>query len=143
MKRYESYKESGVPWIATIPVDWKKQKNTHLFVERQELSVSGEETLLSLSQYTGITLKSNAAKAGMREAESKVGYRIVYKDDIVMNIMLAWNGSTAVSPLDGIISPASGWHGQRAHHESIDRRKHPCARGRIVERQRNHDDAQK
>ena len=106
MKRYESYKESGVPWIATIPVDWKKQKNTHLFVERQELSVSGEETLLSLSQYTGITLKSNAAKAGMREAESKVGYRIVYKDDIVMNIMLAWNGSTAVSPLDGIISPA-------------------------------------
>ena len=42
----------------------------------------------------------------MFEAESTVGYNIVHKGQFVMNIMLAWNGSYAVSELDGIISPS-------------------------------------
>lgn len=62
--------------------------------------------LLSLSQYTGIRYKSQCDKTGMFEAESTVGYNIVHKGQFVMNIMLAWNGSYAVSDLDGIISPS-------------------------------------
>ena len=42
----------------------------------------------------------------MFEAESTVGYKKVHPGQFVMNIMLAWNGSYAVSDLDGIISPA-------------------------------------
>lgn len=42
----------------------------------------------------------------MFEAESTIGYNIVHQGQFVMNIMLAWNGSYAVSKLDGIISPS-------------------------------------
>ena len=113
MKRYEAYKPSNLPWVAEIPSGWKISKNSQLFRESSELSEKGEEPLLSLSQYTGISYKSNAAKIGMREADSKIGYRVIHEDDIVMNIMLAWNGSTAVSPFDGIISPAYAVYRQR------------------------------
>lgn len=113
MKRYEAYKPSNLPWVVRIPSGWKISKNSQLFRESSELSERGEEPLLSLSQYTGISYKSNAVKVGMREADSKVGYRVIHKDDIVMNIMLAWNGSTAVSPFDGIISPAYAVYRQR------------------------------
>ena len=34
------------------------------------------------------------------------GYKKVKKDDLVINIMLAWNGSLGVSKFDGITSPA-------------------------------------
>ena len=42
----------------------------------------------------------------MFEAESTVGYNIVHPGQFVMNIMLAWNGSYAVSDYEGIISPS-------------------------------------
>ena len=77
-----------------------------VFSLANEKTVDEEGTLLSLSQYTGITRKGGAAKTGMFEAESTVGYNIVHKGQFVMNIMLAWNGSYAVSDYDGIISPA-------------------------------------
>jgi len=39
-------------------------------------------------------------------AESLVGYKRVRPDDLVVNIMLAWNGSMGVSRFRGIASPA-------------------------------------
>lgn len=77
-----------------------------LFEESIEKTVDDSGTLLSLSQYTGVSLKSEAGKTGMFEAESTTGYKIVHPGQFVMNIMLAWNGSYAVSDLEGIISPA-------------------------------------
>lgn len=74
MKRYEANKPSNLPWVERIPSGWKISKNSQLFRESSELSERGEEPLLFLSQYTGISYKSNAVKVGMREADSKVGY---------------------------------------------------------------------
>lgn len=42
----------------------------------------------------------------MTNAESLEGYKIVRKNDLVSNIMLAWNGSLGFSAYDGIVSPA-------------------------------------
>lgn len=42
----------------------------------------------------------------MFEAETTVGYNVVHPGQFVMNIMLAWNGSYAVSDYEGVISPA-------------------------------------
>lgn len=107
MKRYESMKPSNVLWIGSIPEHWTMRRNITLLTERDERSEQGEEQLLSLSQYTGITIRGhNSTKMGMHEAESLVGYKVVHENDIVMNIMLAWNGSTAKSKFKGIISPA-------------------------------------
>ncbi|MBQ9202369.1 MAG: restriction endonuclease subunit S [Bacteroidales bacterium] len=77
-----------------------------VFSEAKEKTTTESETLLSLSQYTGITLKDDAKKVGMFEAESTIGYNVVHPGQFVMNIMLAWNGSYAVSDYEGIISPS-------------------------------------
>lgn len=99
-------KDSGIPWIGQIPAHWNTMRIRGLFKESDEKTTDETGTLLSLSQYTGITKKTDAGKTGMFEAESTVGYKIVHPGQFVMNIMLAWNGSYAVSDLEGIISPA-------------------------------------
>ena len=99
-------KDSEIPWIGKIPAHWDTMRISGLFKESDEKTTDESGTLLSLSQYTGITLKSEAGKTGMFEAESTVGYKVVHPGQFVMNIMLAWNGSYAVSDLEGIISPA-------------------------------------
>ena len=99
-------KDSGITWIGQIPSHWETMRIRGLFKESDEKTVDESGTLLSLSQYSGITRKADAGKTGMFEAESTIGYKIVHPGQFVMNIMLAWNGSYAVSDLEGIISPA-------------------------------------
>lgn len=99
-------KDSGIQWIGQIPSHWETMRIRGLFKESDEKTVDESGTLLSLSQYSGITRKADAGKTGMFEAESTIGYKIVHPGQFVMNIMLAWNGSYAVSDLEGIISPA-------------------------------------
>lgn len=99
-------KDSGIPWIGEIPEHWEVKKMRSIFRLAHEKTEKERTDLLSLSQYTGIRYKSQCNKTGMFEAESTVGYNIVHKGQFVMNIMLAWNGSYAVSDLEGIISPS-------------------------------------
>lgn len=103
-----SMKDSGVEWIGEIPKTWYVARVKTIFKERTELSETGNELLLSVSEYYGIA--SRASKIGEGEyvtrAESLVGYKKCYKGDLVSNIMLAWKGSLGVSDIDGIVSPA-------------------------------------
>lgn len=99
------YKDSGITWIGCIPKEWKTERIKALFSERNERDCQGK-TLLSVSQYFGIRPKSETDLADSHIAESYDDYKEVRKGDFVMNIMLAWNGSYAVSDYDGIVSPA-------------------------------------
>ncbi len=99
-------KESGIPWIGMIPDNWEVKRLKEVFVECKEKSLDGAGELLSLSQYTGVQQKKDTDKAGTHESETYEGYNVVHKGQLVMNIMLAWNGSYAISDYDGIISPA-------------------------------------
>ncbi len=99
-------RDSGIPWIGQIPAHWEVETIRSLFRLASEKNTNPDATLLSLSQYDGISLKRDAGKTGMFEAESTIGYNVVHKGQFVMNIMLAWNGSYAVSEYDGVISPA-------------------------------------
>lgn len=101
MERYSEYKDSGVKWLGEIPSHWELLKSKYLWRETFENSTSGKEDLLSVSQYTGVT----KSKADSR-SESLVGYKIVHKDDLVINIMLAWLGGLGVSNDEGVVSPA-------------------------------------
>lgn len=76
--------------------------------ERNQFSRTGEETLLSVSEYYGVKPRREAFQHEEHEsrAASLEGYRIVQKDDLVMNYMLAWKGAYGVSDHDGIVSPA-------------------------------------
>src|SRR5690606_30157600 len=72
-----------------------------LWKERIELSREGNEQLLSVSQYTGVTPNETESRS-----QDLVGYKKVHKNDLVTNIMLAWLGGLGVSAYEGLVSPA-------------------------------------
>lgn len=109
MKIRNNLKSSNVNWIDDIPNEWKIMKVKHILFEVTEKTETGLEELLSLSQYTGIELKKDKLKDendNLTNAQSLIGYKKVLNNQLVSNIMLAWNGSIAISDHEGIISPA-------------------------------------
>lgn len=96
-------------WISTVPEHWKTLRIKNLFAEIDERSETGEEELLSVSHYTGVTKKRDSLENEddfISSAKTLVGYKKVAENDLVSNIMLAWNGSLGISKYDGITSPA-------------------------------------
>ena len=76
--------------------------------ERTSLSTTGDETLLSVSEYYGVRPRAVALETDdyLSRSESLEGYRRVIRHDLVMNYMLAWKGAYGVSEYEGIVSPA-------------------------------------
>jgi len=108
LKPYPKMKGSGVEWLGEVPEHWGVRRLKYLLRERDARSGDGKEQLLRISQYTGVTeRKRDDGTAGPNtRAESLVGYKRVDPDELVVNIMLAWNGSMGVSAFSGIASPA-------------------------------------
>ncbi|MBK9642876.1 MAG: restriction endonuclease subunit S [Saprospiraceae bacterium] len=95
--------------MGNYPAHWQVLRIKNIFSEIEDRSTSGNEELLSVSHYTGITLKRDSLENEddfISNAETLEGYKRVAKGDLVINIMLAWNGSLGISPFDGITSPA-------------------------------------
>ena len=107
-QQYAEYKDSGVEWLGKIPHGWKVLRGKYVFQEFRERSTTGEEVLLSVSEYYGVKPRSEKISEGdhLSRAESLVDYKKCYKNDLVMNIMLAWKRGLGVSKYDGIVSPA-------------------------------------
>ena len=101
-------KDSGVPWIGEIPKEWTVHRIKTLFSERVELSDSGAETLMSVSEYYGVDSRSAHLDTDeyLSRSESLVGYKKCFPGDLVSNIMLAWKGSLGIAAQAGIVSPA-------------------------------------
>lgn len=110
LKPYAEMKDSGIEWLGAVPAHWDVRRLKYLLRERDTRSEKGEEQLLRVSQYTGITerKRDDGAEGPDTRAASLVGYKVVDRSDLAVNIMLAWNGSLGVSPHDGIVSPAYG-----------------------------------
>lgn len=119
LKKYGAYRDSGIDWLGVVPSHWSVKRLKYLFREINERSSDGLEELLSVSQYSGVTKRSEKFSEGdfISNAESLEGYKKVQEGDLVSNIMLAWNGSLAFSPYSGITSPAySIYRLSRNHH---------------------------
>ncbi len=104
-----TYKMSNTSWLPEIPAHWKVTRIKNLFHEIDNRSVNGDEELLSVSQYTGVTPKRDSLENEddfISNAETLENYKKVAVGDLVINIMLAWNGSLGISPYEGITSPA-------------------------------------
>lgn len=96
-------------WLGEFPDHWEVLRIKNLFQEMDSRSKTGSEELLSVSHYTGVTLKRESLENEddhLTNAESLIGYKLVQQGDLVINIMLAWNGSLGISPYNGITSPA-------------------------------------
>ncbi|WP_224653187.1 restriction endonuclease subunit S [Pectobacterium versatile] len=107
-KAYPEYKDSGVEWLGEIPNDWQILCGKYVFKEIKELSTSGDEMLLSVSEYYGVKPRQEVIEDGdfISRADSLIGYKKCQVNDLAMNIMLAWKCGLGVSKYEGIISPA-------------------------------------
>lgn len=104
-----TYKKTGLDWMPEVPEHWEVLRIKNLFQEIDSRSETGNEELLSVSHYTGVTLKRDSLENEddyLTNASSLIGYKKVAKGDLIINIMLAWNGSLGISPYNGITSPA-------------------------------------
>lgn len=102
-------KDSGIEWIGEVPEHWEVKRMKDIFIERKELSLTGEEDLLSVSEFYGVARrkdKMNSDEEFESRADSLVGYKICKAHDLVINIMLAWKTGLGISDYDGIVSPA-------------------------------------
>ena len=98
-------KDSGVEWMGIIPAHWGVKCGKHLFAESDLRSDDGSEELLTVSQYTGITPRSQK-NVNMFEALSLEGYKICKVGDIAANTMWMWAGAIGVSQYYGVVSPS-------------------------------------
>jgi type I restriction enzyme S subunit len=105
---YPEYKNIEVKWLGQIPSSWDVKRFKQVFVERDERSIDGSQTLLSVSAYTGVSPRSEIRDQDehISRSESLEGYKVCYPNDLVINIMLAWNRGLGVSSYNGIVSPA-------------------------------------
>ncbi len=101
-------KGSGVEWIGEIPEHWEVVRNFQLFGERNE---PGNEYLpiLSVSIHTAVSseeLNDDDNIRGKIRIEDKSSYKLVNKNDIVYNMMRAWQGGIGSVSVQGMVSPA-------------------------------------
>ena len=109
MERKIKYKETSITWMPQIPAHWEILRIKNLFQEVDERSETGDEELLSVSQYTGVTLKRENLENEhdhLTHAASLIGYKKVNAGNLIINIMGAWNGRLGISLYDGITSPS-------------------------------------
>ena len=104
MKKYESYKDSGVGWIGEIPSHWSCVKVKHLLRERVDKSEDGIGEPLSMSQKYGL-IPTSQMDVVPNLATSYVGTKRTRQGDMVLNKLKAHLGVFALSAYDGLVSP--------------------------------------
>lgn len=99
MKRYESYKPSGISWIGEIPSHWEVRKIRSLYALRTEKVSDKDFEPLSVSKQ-GVTPQLDDAV----KTDNGDNRKLVHKGDFVVNSRSDRKGSCGVSDLDGSVS---------------------------------------
>lgn len=100
-------KDSGIEWIGKTPATWTTIKIGKLFSMRNERNSLPMEEVQLLSLYTGVGVFPHGEREERgNKAVTVEGYKVVHKNDIVVNIILAWMGAIGISEYDGVTSPA-------------------------------------
>jgi type I restriction enzyme, S subunit len=100
-------KDSTIDMCEQIPVHWDISQNRYLFSLRDEKNYKPLEEVRLLSLYTdlGVFPHGEQEERGNKAVKAE-GYKVVYENDIVVNIILAWMGAIGRSAYDGVTSPA-------------------------------------
>lgn len=83
---------------------WKTHKLQELFTERNETNRT-DLPLLSITRDRGVILQTESEKRDTSN-DDKSKYKRIAKGDIGYNTMRMWQGRSALSGLEGIVSPA-------------------------------------
>ena len=106
--RHRHRKETGEVWLADIPIEWDFIQIRYLFALRDERNNKPLKDVNLISLYTdkGVVQHSDLEKTTGNKASTADGYKLVYKNDIVVNIILCWMGAVGRSAYNGVTSPA-------------------------------------
>ena len=101
-------KDSGIEWIGEIPKEWAVQRIKTIFNLRDERNYLPLEEVNLISLYTdkGVVQHSDLEKTTGNKASNADGYKKVYENDIIVNIILCWMGAIGRSSYQGVTSPA-------------------------------------
>lgn len=102
-------KHTSIPWLGDLPEHWEVRRIGSFFsTKRVKVDEGSADELLSVSEYYGVDFRKNRIRETdiLVRADELAGYQKCQKNDLVMNIMLAWKGAQGISPHEGIISPS-------------------------------------
>lgn len=108
MSNHDDCKNNNRSHIREVPGSWKQKRLKYLTKPKKELSETGEEELLSVTETRGIIKRRDLKSADepLSRSDDLIGYRLVEEGNLVNNIMLVWKRGLGVSPYSGIVSPA-------------------------------------
>lgn len=90
--------------VGIVPKEWEDIFLGEIFTDRNECNCLSMN-LLSITADKGIVPRSEI-KGKDNSSEDKSKYKRVYTGDIAYNTMRMWQGVSAISAFDGIVSPA-------------------------------------
>lgn len=101
-------KNSDIEWIGDIPAEWDVVRIKNLFDYRNERNFKPLEEVNLISLYTdkGVVQHCDLYETTGNKASNADGYKLVYENDIVVNIILCWMGAIGRSAYLGVTSPA-------------------------------------
>ena len=100
-------KTSGVNWLSAIPAHWSIRKLRTLLTPYSEKN-QPNLPLLSVVREKGVIVRNveDTEENHNFIPDDLSGYKVVRKDQFVINKMKSWQGSYGIAPCDGIVSPA-------------------------------------
>ena len=104
LKPYPEYKESGLPWVGTLPAHWSSERAKRLFTKMDRPVRPGDEVVTCFRDGM-VTLRKNRRLRGFTEAIYELGYQGIRKGDLVIHAMDAFAGAIGVSDSDGKGTP--------------------------------------
>jgi type I restriction enzyme S subunit len=105
LKPYPQYKDTRLPWLATIPAHWEIRRNGRLFAQRNETGFP-DLPILEVSLKTGVRVRDFNTSSRKQVMSDRQKYKCARHGDIAYNMMRLWQGAVGVAPVDGLVSPA-------------------------------------
>jgi len=101
-------KGSGIEWLGEVPSHWTVERLAHLFKDTNEQG-SDQLPILSVSIHTGVSdteLDDAELDRKVNRSDDRSKYKRVLPDDLVYNMMRAWQGAFGTVRAPGMVSPA-------------------------------------
>lgn len=102
--KYDSYRDSGIPWLTEVPTEWDIQRAKWLF-HKMDRPVRPEDDVVTAFRDGEVTLRTNRRTEGFTNAIQEHGYQGIRKGDLVIHAMDAFAGAIGVSDSEGKSTP--------------------------------------
>lgn len=103
-KTYDTYKDSGIKWLGTIPANWRIEKGKHVLSVLSKL-VLQDDDVVTCFRDGEVVLRNERRTEGFTMSDKEIGYQHIDKGDIVIHGMDGFAGSIGISKSTGKGSP--------------------------------------